>query len=142
MLRGLKRARERAIDSSGLTLLEVLVAAFLLLIVMFGLMQFYVRGRTQLDYEEDRRKATAVAQARLDVLRRGFTYDLLPPLNGTTVTTTSDGRTYTIQHAVTVAAPEPQATTVTLTVSWNARVGASTVQRSLVTTTILARGMP
>jgi len=120
----------------------VLVAAFLLLIVMFGLMQFYVRGRTQLDYEEDRRKATAVAQARLDVLRRGFTYDLLPPLNGTTVTTTSDGRTYTIQHAVTVAAPEPQATTVTLTVSWNARVGASTVQRSLVTTTILARGMP
>jgi Tfp pilus assembly protein PilV len=129
-------------NREGLTILEVLVAASLLLTVMFGLMQFYVRGRTQLDFEEDRRKATAIAQDRLDGLRRGMTYDQLPALHGTTRAYTVDGRTYTEVDSVWAAQPEAQATLVKATVKWNAKVGAASVQRSVVATTILARGMP
>ncbi len=55
---------------SGFSLIEVMVAAILVIIVMYGLMQFFVRGRIQVDYEEDRRKATAVAQERIEQLRR------------------------------------------------------------------------
>ena len=47
---------------SGFSLIEVMVASLIVILVMYGLMQFFVRGRIQVDYEEDRRKATAVAQ--------------------------------------------------------------------------------
>src|SRR5512142_2627071 len=98
-------------DGSGLTILEVLIAASLLLLVMFGLMQFYVRGRTQLDYEEDRRKATAVAQDRLDSLRRIMTYEVLSDMGDTQIhnahlaliddtTYAVDGRDFTVHHTV------------------------------------------
>jgi len=129
-------------DSRGLTLLEVLIAASLLLILFFGLSLTYMRGRTQVDYEEDRRKATAVAQARLDGIRRDFRYDDLPGLDGTDTTFVVDNRTFTVSHSVAADVPEPQATTMGVTVTWNAKVNGADVSRTLTTATILGRGMP
>jgi hypothetical protein len=110
--------------------------------VFFGLAQIYARGRTQLDYEEDRRKATAVAQAQLDGIRRDYRYDHLPTLAGTDTTYTVDNRQFTVSHNVTAGFPEDQATTVALTVTWSARVTSGLVDRTLNCTTILARGLP
>ena len=95
----------------GFSLLEVMIAAFLLIIVFFGLAQIYARSRTQLDYEEDRRKATAVAQARLDGLRRDYGFDLLPALDGTDTTIVSDSRDYIISHYIFPHMPDSHATT-------------------------------
>jgi prepilin-type N-terminal cleavage/methylation domain-containing protein len=128
--------------ASGFTLIEVLVAAVLLLIVFFGLAQVYTRGRRQVDLEEDRRRATAVAQARLDGIRRDFRYETLPGLDGTDTTFVVDKTSFVVSHDVTPATPEPQATTVAVTVTWNAIVGGANVPRSLTATTLLARGMP
>lgn len=126
----------------GFSLLEVMIAAFLLIIVFFGLAQIYTRSRTQLDYEEDRRKATAVAQARLDGLRRDYRFDLLPALDGTDTTIVADRRDYTISHHIFPHMPDSHATTCSLTVTWTANVGGTPVDRTLEATTILARAMP
>jgi type II secretory pathway pseudopilin PulG len=137
---GTRRRRRGTVG--GYTLIELLIAAFLLLIVFYGLAQVYARGRRQVDYEEDRRKATAVSQARLDGIRRDFSYDSLPTLDSTTTTVVVDNRTYSISHAVAAGTPEEEATTITLTVHWNARTDEGFVERSAECTTILARGMP
>jgi hypothetical protein len=123
-------------------LIVVLVAAVLLLIVFFGLAQVTVRGRRQVDLEEDRRRATAVAQARLDGLRSDYRYETLPGLDGTDTTFVVDNRDYAVSHAVQPGVPEGQATTIALTVTWNAKINGSDVPRSLSATTVLGRGMP
>jgi len=123
-------------------MIEILIAAFLIIIVFFGLTQYYTRGRTHLNYEEDRRKATAVAEDRIDGIRRDYRYDDLPGLDGSDTTYVVDDRSYTVSHVVTPNDPEDQATTLDLTVAWTAKVGGSDVSRSLNVTTILGRGMP
>ncbi len=128
-------------DSRGFTFMEVMVAASLLLVVFFALANVYMYGRRQTVYEEDRRRASAVAEARLEALRRDYVYDSLPGLDGTTTTSVVDGRTYTVKLAVTAESPQPSTTTVTDTVTWNATVGTTTVPRSLTCTTILARSV-
>lgn len=135
-------AGRRRSCAEGVSLLEVMVAAFLLLVVLFGVAQVFLRGRVQIDYEEDRRKATAVAQARLDGIRRGLRYDDLPDLDGVDTTYIVDGRSFRVSHEIEPATPEDAATTVTLTVHWNAKVAGANVARSDTTTSILARGMP
>ncbi len=125
----------------GFSLLEVMIAATLLIVVFFGLAQIYTRGRTQIDYEEDRRKATAVAQARLDGIRRDYRYDDLLTLADTETTYVVDNRDFTALLEVQDAQPEPLATTLTVTVTWNARVAGNDVPRTLVCSTILGRGM-
>ena len=118
-----------------------MVASILLIIVFFGLAQIYTRSRTQLDYEEDRRKATAIAQARLDGLRRDYRYDTLPSLNGTDTTFVADGRSYTVSHNISPHYPDSHATTCSLVVTWTAKVSGNDVARTLEATTILGRGM-
>jgi prepilin-type N-terminal cleavage/methylation domain-containing protein len=132
----------RPADSRGFTLLETMIAAVLLLVVFFALAQTYTRGRTQVDYEEDRRVATEVAQMRLDGLRRDYRYDDLPALAGSDTTYVVGRRRYTVSHEVTPGSPEDQATTITITVSWVARVGGTDVSRTFSATTVLGRGMP
>jgi prepilin-type N-terminal cleavage/methylation domain-containing protein len=133
--------RPRRLDE-GFSLVEVMVAAVLLLIVFYGISQYYVRGRTQLDFEENRRKATAIGEARLDGIRRDFRYDDLTTLNGRDTTYVLENKNFRVSHTVTVDTPEAQATTVTITVNWTERVAGNNVARSLQATTILARGMP
>jgi len=126
----------------GFSLLEVLIAAVLLIIVFFGLAQLYAKGRNQMNYEEDRRKATAVAQARIDGIRSDYRYDMLPSLDGVDTTYVVDDRDFTVSQEITAGAPEPEATTVKLEVSWTAKVYGNDVERTLEVTTILGRGMP
>lgn len=138
------RPRRRA---RGASLIEVMVAAFLLMVVFLGLAQLYMRGRRQMMYEEDRRRATAVAQARLDGIRRAYGYDELVTLDGTGLVPTDttyivDGRRFTVSHVVTATMPEPQATTFKIVVRWRARVGSAQILRSHETTTIYGRGLP
>lgn len=127
-------------SESGFTLIEVMVASMLLLVVFFGLAQTYSRGRRQMGYEEDRRKASSILQARIDCLRRDYSYDTLAALTDTVYVV--DNRTYTVSHKISTADPEPQSTTVGLQVSWNARTESGSVTRTENCTTILSRGLP
>ena len=94
-----RRARRAA--EAGFSLLEVMIAAVILILVFWGLAQFYTRGRVQVDFEEDRRKATAVGQKRLEEARR-WTYGYLESLSGVVVDTamTVDGQDYEVSLAV------------------------------------------
>jgi len=129
-------------DIEGFSLIEVMIAAFLLLIVFFGLAQIHARGRGQLVYEEDRRKASAVLEARMDGLRRDYGYDTLIALDGVDTTFVSDGKPYVVSHQVSMDTPQANAAQVTLGVTWVANVSGTPVSRSMSATTILARGMP
>jgi type II secretory pathway pseudopilin PulG len=134
--------RSRLGDQRGVTLLEVLIAAILLIIIFFGLAQYYTRGRTHLNYEEDRRKATAVAQDRIDGIRRDYSYDGLMSLNGTDTTYVVDQRDYIVKHEILPNTPEDQSTTLHLTIEWDVKVSGSVYKRTHEATTILGRGMP
>ena len=125
----------------GITLVEVMIAAFLLLVTFLGLATTYSRGRVQINLEEDRRKATCVAQARFDGIRRDLTYEDLADLDSTVSTFIVDGITYQVSHSVAVGTPESQATTLVVTVNWNANIEGNLVPRSVVSTTILARSL-
>jgi hypothetical protein len=120
-----------------------MVASLLLLVVLFGLAQFYTRGRTQVDFEEYRRKATAVAQTRMDALRRDFRYDDLPGLDGSDTTYVVDGKSYLVTHEVrSPVPPGSQSTEVILNVIWTLSVAGSDVPDTLQTISMLGRGMP
>lgn len=102
-------------------MIEVLIAAVLVIVVMYWLTQYYVMGRKHLDYEEHRRKATAVAQARLDQVR-DWPYDYLASLvDSVTVDTTMvvDGRSYDVSLTFSPG-PNPHATKVQAVVMWQA----------------------
>jgi type II secretory pathway pseudopilin PulG len=133
--------KSRRLDE-GFSLVEVMVASFLLLIVFYGISQYYVRGRTQIDYEENRRKATALAEARLDGIRRDYRYDDLTSLSGQDTIYVVENKSFVVSHTVTVDAPEAQATTVGIVVTWTETVAGNSVPRTVQATTILARGMP
>ena len=127
----------------GFSIVEVVIAVLLLSLVFMGLSQTYSRGRRQINYEEDRRKATAITQGHFDGIRRDLTYEDLPSLDGTATTYVVDDRTFTITHAVTTATPEPLATTIDVSTAWIAQLpGGGTTTRTIVSTTIFARGMP
>ena len=125
----------------GITLVEVMIAAFLLLVTFLGLATTYSRGRVQIDLEEDRRKATCVAQARFDGIRRDLVYEDLADLDSTVSTFVVDGINYQVSHSVASATPESLATTIVLTVNWNAIIDGNPVPRAVVSTTILARSL-
>jgi len=114
-----------------------MIAAVILIIVMYGVAQFYTRGRAQIDHEEERRKGTAAAQFRLDELRT-FSYALLPGYDGTDTTMVIDERTYVVGLDVSPESPNPHATTVVATVTWDIRNQPGDT-RSLEVTTIIGR---
>ncbi len=135
-------------------MIEVLVASILLIVVMYGLAQYFTRGRTQVDYEEDRRKATAVAQDRLEQARR-WSFDYIQSRaagNGSSANDTTyavDGRSYTVSlwvtEADTVAAGNPVndfLTRVRATVKWTFPVDynqSNLATRTLDATTLIGR---
>lgn len=136
------RRAPRAFQETGAGLIEVMVASALVLIIFFGLSAFYRNGRMQLGLEEDRRRAVAIAQARLDGLRRDYRYDAIATLDGSDTTFVVDGRNFRVDHAVVIDTPESNAATVTVTVNWTAFVGTNPVDRAVAGTTILGRRVP
>jgi len=137
-----RQRRKAALSRRGFSILEVLIAAILLLVVFFALASTYSKGRRQMAYEEDRRRATALAQSVLDGIRRTGTYDALPALDGNTSSSVVESRTYNVVLAVAPETPQPNATTLTATVTWDALTDAGSFSRSIVCTTILGRGLP
>jgi prepilin-type N-terminal cleavage/methylation domain-containing protein len=124
---------------SGFTLIEVMIAAFLLLVAFAGLSQVYTLGRGQLDLEEERRNASAVLQARLETIRNGVVYENLEDLEGSIESFTVDGKEYQVSHSVLAGDLETSATTLTLTVQWDALVHGNQVARTLNCTSIIGR---
>ena len=118
--RGPGRSKE---DSRGFTLLEVMIAAVILIIVFYGLTQYYVLGRKQLDFEEQRRRALVVAQARLDEVKR-WHYDYVTSLDGASsdTTITVDGTEFTVDLIVAAQTPTVYSSTVTAHVAWEEQV--------------------
>ncbi|MDO9170634.1 MAG: hypothetical protein Q7W29_02260, partial [bacterium] len=123
-------------------LIEVMVAAVVLLLVYFGAAQYAARSRTQMDLDESRRVASSIARARLESLRREESFDTLATLVGRDTTYVVGTRSYTVTHAVQAGVPETFASTVTVTVGWNKLIGGNTVPRTLTLTSILGRCIP
>ncbi len=130
---------KRVRSDRGFTLVEVMVSAVILLLVFFGLANVYSASRRQLVHEEDRRNATAIAQARMESLRRDYDNRDLPNLVDNDTTYVVEGRNFVVAHAVAPDSPEDRATTVTITVSWSSQYNGTTMNRSLDCTTILGR---
>lgn len=129
-------------EERGFTVIEVMVAAVILLLVYFGAAQYAVQSRAQMDLEESRRIAGAVGRARLESLRREESFDTLATLAGRDTTYVVDNRSYAVTHAVQIAVPETAAATVTVTVGWNKLVGGNLLPRTLSLTTIFGRSIP
>lgn len=134
--------REQRVREHGFTLIEVMVAAVVLLLVYFGAAQYAARSRTQMDLDESRRVANSIARARLESLRREESFDTLATLAGRDTTYVVGTRTYTVTHAVQAGVPETFASTVTVTVGWNKLIGGNTVPRTLTLTSIFGRSIP
>lgn len=129
----------------GMTLIEVMIAALILVIVLFWLTQYYVQGRKHLDYEEQRRKATALGQARLDQART-WSYDYLRSLADSVAADTAmvvEGRTFTVGLVV-GDGPNPYTSQVQAVVTWEAARNyepGNAFTRSDTTTTLIARSL-
>ena len=136
-----RKPRPVPLDRAGFTMLEVMIAAILLLIMFFGLARVHGAARKQIVMEDHRRTATAVLANQLEAVRRDTTYDSLASLNNQTTTYTLDGLTYTARNTITTDTPEAQATTILVAVSWPELIAATSVTRSVSATTILARGL-
>lgn len=132
----------RTADQEGFSLVEVMVAAVVLMLVFFGVAQVVSLNRSQLLYEQDHRIATEVAQARLESLRKDYRHVDLATISGVDTTYVVDGRTFTVNHVIRPDTPEARATTVQVTVNWVAQLKGAGVNRSLSCTTILGRSTP
>ncbi|MBC8423604.1 prepilin-type N-terminal cleavage/methylation domain-containing protein [bacterium] len=128
--------------AEGFTLIEVMVASFLLLIVFFGLSQFHTRGHRQIVGEDHWRKASGVARSRLERVRRFHRYDDLVNVSAADTTYVLDGRNYVVSHIVATGTPELQSSAVTVTVTWNEELEGGSVPRSLSCSTIISRSLP
>ena len=116
------------------------MAAGLLIVVMYAVATTFWRGRVQIDLEEQRRKATAAAQLRVDELK-AMNYGLLPDEDGDVSTLTVDGIDFTITLSVTPASPMAHTTTVVADVEWAMGVdpGAADDTRQIQVTTMIGR---
>lgn len=133
--------KERPGSQDGFTLIEVMVASVLLLIAFFGMARYAAGSRTQLSLEEGRRHAVAVAQGRLESIKRGETYDTLGTLTGRDTTYTVDGRPYAVTHTIELNTPEEHAATVGVTVTWSEMIGGNATPRSVGLTAIVSRSL-
>lgn len=136
-----RRRRPVQVDRAGFTLLEVMIAAILLLIMFFGLARVHGAARKQIVMEDRRRTATTVLESHVEAIRRDTSYNGLPGLHNQTTQYVVDGVTYTARNTITEATPEAQATTVLVAVSWPEMINTTSLTRSVSCTTILARGL-
>lgn len=138
------RLSTRRISERGFSLLETLVAAFILVVLGTTIVTTGLKSRTQIDYEEVRRRAIAIAQERLEKVRASFDYDDITKAEIDTVIAL-DGTTFTLRSGVRngVAADSTidDAKSVVDTVSWVATGGGNTVTRRVVMNTIVFRGI-
>ncbi len=132
--------RRRLSREDGVSLVEMLVAIFILSVALFALLGGLITSARSLADQRSRSAATRVASEHLEELRAQGFDALRASASPVTVTRTLDGRTYTItttlqeEDADPATAGGPTVMRVTATVSWT--VG--TVARSEVHTTAVA----
>jgi hypothetical protein len=145
--------RRRLKPQAGLTLLETLIAAFILLFMLLSMVSAYNFGRLNLDREEVKRKATALALDRLEQVKARYARERLdqpqfaweegiePAMIDTTYVV--DGTTFILTSVITCPlAPCDDGTlkNVEVTVSWTAKKNNNTaVTRTVAASTSIAR---
>lgn len=137
----IRQKRPEDAHREGFTLLEVMIAAILILLLFYGLARVHASARAQMGLQEHRRVAAMVLQSHFESIRRDYDYDSLDDLDGAEETVELEGRTYTVSSEISVGVPEDQATTIEVEVAWTEEVGGSPIPRSVTGTTILARGL-
>jgi Tfp pilus assembly protein PilV len=134
----------------GLSLLETLIAAFILLFVMLSMITSFALGRRDVDQEEIKRKATAIAMDRLEHVRSRYAVGLHSPGNAWNqiappyidTTYVVDGYTFTLVSIV-ADSTEVGRKSITVDVSWTAkRHNNSAVTRKVRATTDIAVALP
>ncbi len=147
-----EKAPRRA--EAGFSILETIVAAFILVILATAIVTAGLKSRTHIDYEEVRRRAIAIGQERFETIRAQFPYTAIVAANIDT-TITLDGATYDLESIVTdgfdpvldeQSSPpdtlEDFVKFVTNTVEWTATgTGGQTVRRKVVMSTYFFRGL-
>ncbi len=134
----------------GLTLLETLIASFLLLFILLSMVTAYTFGRLSLEREEVKRKATAVCQNRLETVKARYARqrpqigdaawaNIIPSQIDTTVVV--DRQTFTVASTVAVDNQADQKLkVVTIIVSWTAKRNNNTsLTRSVRGTTSIGK---
>jgi len=129
---------ERRASEQGLTLLETLIAAFILLFVMLSMITGYTLGRVNLDREEVKRKAVGLAQDRLEQVKARFPWSDLTAAKIDTSNYVVDGTRFDLTSAVTDSGLVRK--NIVVTVSWTARRNnGTTLTRSIQAATTVAR---
>ena len=102
----------------GTSLVEIIIASFLVGVVSLGMVEFFARGRGAFDQEERKRVATLLAQDALEKTR-ATDYALIATLSPSTRTIANV--TYTIDVTVQTDVPDIDIKTISSTVTWEAR---------------------
>ena len=138
--------KPRLTDESGLTLLEVMISAIILLFVLLSMVSGYALGRVNLDREEVKRRAVGLAQDRLETIRgRSITSNaawlaVVPARVDTTYVL--DGTTFRLTSAVAdspanTATTKPVQKIVTVDVGWTVYKRSGTAARTIRAQTVL-----
>ncbi len=115
---------------SGSSLVEIIIASFLVGVVSLGMVEFFAKGRGAFDQEERKRVATLLGQDALEKAR-GTEYALIANSNQTR---TIANISYTVQTTVQTDVPEADIKTISTTVTWQAR---PSVDRSISISTMV-----
>lgn len=84
---------------AGFSVLELLIAGMILTVLGASIVAAGARSRKNIDYEEVRRRAIVLCQARFETVRAEFSFDDIVPANLDT-TITLDGTTFTLRSHV------------------------------------------
>ena len=111
--------------TKGFTLIEVLVAVFIIAVSLIGLVIGFSNGFAWMEEMEETSVANHIAQEKMEELRGGVR-EIPDPNSSTTIIENP--------YEITIAATQvqPALTQVTVTVSWNSHSGKA-LSRSLVT---------
>ena len=146
-----RRRTARRRSEAGFTILETVIAAFILVILAVSIVSAGLRSRRNIDYEETRRQAIAIGQEHLESLRaqadydtvadRDFTVSLVDPPR----TLTFDVRSRVTQgyDPINPDSLDDFVKFVTDEVLWTARGwnAGQTARRKIVMSTYLFRGL-
>jgi Tfp pilus assembly protein PilV len=137
----------RALGQRGLTLLETMIAALILLFVLLAMVSGYSMGRINLDREEVKRRATGLAQDRLEEIKAramgspgGFTRWVVKSAIDTTYTL--DTTVFTLTSTVTPNVDVDLSRIVAVDVGWTInKSGGGTAARSIRSTTVITKNV-
>lgn len=103
----------------GLTLLETLIASFLVIILVTGMATFVGRGRASILEEGRKRAAVELAQGELERIEK-----LSPPqIIATTRDEVVDSHTFHLATVITPDVPDAGMKDVRVTVTWSSQTG-------------------